>query len=329
MKKSAITYISAYVPSLHLTNNDIESRINVHGQPLKKSFLKNLFESKSRYFATKEQQVSDLACIAAYPILDQLNGANIDLLIFAAASSDLIEPATANIIQAKLGLACHAIDLKNACNSFVSAMQVASAYIKSGIYERILIVNGEKLSEVINFNPEDIEHFTKSLAGYTLGDAGAAVFISSKGHEIVYQKVINFGQHWELCTVKGGGSLAFRESDKYFFECETTLLKNAFTRHFNGYVEESFLVTGWEKSTLNYVITHQVSGSTCAQIANYIDVPVEKFIHTFADYGNTAAASIPLALYKAEKIGLFKSGDKILIIGLAAGISISVQLIIW
>lgn len=325
-----IKAIAAHLPSNIINNNDIVSKINYDNPIVKNGVLERLLGTNTRHFADTETQVSDLACAAAIKIIEQYPNTTIDLLIFAAASSDLIEPATANIIQAKLGLGCPVMDIKNACNSFVSAMHTASAFVEAGYYKNVLIVNGEKLSEVINYNPRDDEHFALCLASYSLGDAGAAILIGQgEGSKIVYQKFSSLGIYWNLCTVEGGGSMAFRDADKYYFESDSRTLKEVFIYEIPEFVLQSFQEANWKLEDIDCVISHQVSSITITHIADLLGFPLEKCVNTFFLYGNTAAATIPLAIEYALKEDKLKKGDKLFILGMAAGISLSVQLIEW
>jgi acyl-CoA:acyl-CoA alkyltransferase len=311
-------------------NSEIVAKINYDNPLVKNGALGRLLGVQSRHFAEPDAQVSDLACAAAIKILEQHPDTPIDLLIFAAASSDLIEPATANIIQAKLGLHCPVMDIKNACNSFVSAMQTASAFIESGYYEHVLIVNGEKLSEVINYNPRDEAHLTRCLSAYGLGDAGAAMLMGKKeGSKLIYQKFASWGEYWPICTVEGGGSRAFRNAEKYYFESDSRALREAFISKIPDFVAQCFDEMQWKMDAIDCLITHQVTGTTITQIANALHIPLQKCVNTFGLYGNTAAATIPLAIKYAVEEGKLKKGDKLFILGLAAGISLSVQLIEW
>ncbi len=330
MTKTTIKSVAVYLPEAVVYNHQIEKKISIDGTNVERSLLEKLFGSKTRRFAGTEMQVSDLACKAAKKIV-QKQDVPIDLLIFAAASSDLIEPATANIVQAKLGLNCPVMDIKNACNSFVSAIHVASAFIESGVYHNVLIVCGEKLSEVINYNPRSNQHLMRCLAGYSLGDAGAAMLIgrNGSGGKIVYQKFNSWGEYWNLCTIEGGGSLAYRDYDKYFFECDTRHLRTAFFDKMALFVAQCLAEANWEIPQIDCVVSHQISKSTTVQMATYLKIPTDKFVTTFSRYGNTAAATIPLALHEAIAERKLKKGDKVMLLGLAAGISLSVQLIEW
>lgn len=331
MIKATVKLIEYYLPETIIDNHQIEERISNHSEIGEKSgILARLFGSKTRRFADSHTQVSDLACKAARQILEKTPKESIELLIFAAASSDLIEPATANIIQTKLGLTCPVMDVKNACNSFVSAMQVASAFIELGTYDNILIVNGEKLSEVIYYEPKSYDEYVKYLAGYTLGDAGAAMLMGKgdSGH-IIYQKFTSLGQYWNLCTVKGGGSIAYRDPLSYFFESDSKKLLDVFLDITHDFVIKALDAANWDIKTINHVVTHQISSTSTKTIAEGLGIDHEKFSCTFSRYGNIAAATIPIALSELIEQDKVKRGDKLMLIGFAAGVSLSVQLIEW
>lgn len=330
MNQAVIKSIAVYLPEEVVYNRQIEDNIVLQNGTIESGILEKMFGCQTRRVAPMDMQVSDIACEAARKLLRSKEAVNIDMLIFASASSDLIEPATANIIQAKLGLNCPVMDIKNACNSFVSAIQVASAFVSSGVYKNIMIVGGEKLSEVVNFSPKDQDELKKSLAGYTLGDGGAAVLVGSgDGSRIVYQKFNSWGEYWNLCTVEGGGSMAYRDLSKHYFVANTAGPHKAFSRRLLNFVFSSLDEVGWRVKDLDLVVSHQVSADITDRIAAGLGIQASKFIKTFYKYGNTAAVTVPMALQEAIAEGRVKKGDKVMLLGLAAGISLSVQLIEW
>jgi acyl-CoA:acyl-CoA alkyltransferase len=345
MVRIKIAGTSAYLPAKIVSNAEIEYKINTpqyemaqnHFEPeritkvLPSGALERLFGCKERRFAAENEQVSDIAAKAAMPIVERFGRQNIDCMIFSAACSDVIEPATANIIQMKLGLKCPVFDLKNACNSFVTAIQVGSSLIQSGQYKNVLIVNGEKLQDAIKFEIEDAEQLRRHLAAYTLGDAGAAVLLEHSDDEsgIVYQKFKTRGENWELCTVPGGGSLHPHTSQFNYFEGQTRELRQIFITETRDVFDACFAETGWKISDLKYVFMHQVSVDTFDAVAQSFNIPRDRFIQSFAKYGNIAAATIPVNLHEAVAAGKIQKGDKLMFIGLGAGISIGLQLVIW
>jgi 3-oxoacyl-[acyl-carrier-protein] synthase-3 len=332
MTRVKISAVSSYFGNTsRVPNEEIEQRLNKAKTLLPAGVLERLFGVKNRFFANPGTQCSDLAAGAARNILESIDPKSIDCLIFAAASSDLIEPATANIVQVKLGLSCPVFDLKNACNSFVSGMQIASSLILSGVYKRVLITNGEILQNAITFDVADNEELMRRLASFTLGDAGTAALLEASDDEsgIIYHDMRSLGEYWELCVIPGGGSMFPQDSSKHFFEGKTTELRDVFIREKGEMFEKCFRETGYTREDINHFFIHQVSKGTVKSMADDLNIPIEKFHCIIEEYGNTAAASIPLSLDLAVKSGKLKRGQKVIIIGLAAGISMSVQLMIW
>jgi acyl-CoA:acyl-CoA alkyltransferase len=320
--------IAVYLPDRIVQNAEIEQKIAENFSGLEPGMLERILGIKTRRFASTEMQVSDLACAAASQILAK-HDAQIDLLIFAAASSDLIEPATAAIIQNKLKLNCPVMDVKNACNSVTTAIQIASAFIESKVHQNVLIVNGEKLSEVINFKPIDNEHFMRCIPAYGLGDAGAAILVSHQGEtgRLLYQKSQTWGQFWPLCQVGGGGSMAYWDQSKYYFEGHGRALQDAFREFGTPFVQNCLAECNIPLEKIDLVVAHQVSKTTPHFIAESTGICPKKVVSIFPELGNIAAASIPVALHKALTEHKIQPGQIVLVIGLAAGINVSVQIV--
>jgi len=326
-----ISDIEVYLPERIVTSSELETIINKGGKLLDTGSLERLFGVRERRYADPSVQVSDLGANAARNMVQKHGVREIDCLIFASACSDLIEPATANIVHSKLGLECPAFDVKNACNSFVTALQVASSFIESGVYKKILIISGEKLSNTIRFEPADEHELKRGLASLSFGDAGSAVMVepSPNGCGMYFQKFKTVGKHWELCTIQGGGSMFPFDPGKNYFEGKTSELAHVFVEEGRSFVQASLAEAGWELDEIDYVFTHQVSSKTIEILAMVLNIPIEKIIRVSDLLGNVASVSIPLSLHVAESNGLLKHGNKIAIIGMAAGISISVQLMVW
>src|SRR5690606_34858546 len=111
-----------------------------------------------------------------------IEAGDLDLIIFASSTQDLIEPATSHLVSNKLGSRAMVFDVKNACNSFINGMQVADGLIKAGTYRRVLVCTGEAPSEAIRWELRDWAHMKESFAGYTFGDAGAAIVLEARSN---------------------------------------------------------------------------------------------------------------------------------------------------
>lgn len=331
MGSSYIVKIANYAPQRIVSNAEMAYLINSEKIILNGDLLKEKFGIEERRFADEEEQASDLAVKAALKILEPEDYTTIDCLIFASGSSDMIEPATASIIQSKLKLSCPAFDIKNACNSFVCGIQTANALIVSETYKKILLLSGEKLSAIIKFSYEDNAEFMKRFASLSMGDAGAAAILEKSDSDsgIYAQKFQTNGEYWELCTVPGGGSLHPHDGSKVYFEGRTTEMRKVFFEKKGKIIENALNEAGWLLSDLDLVFMHHVSVQTFEMVANDLHISKDKFYNVFENYGNMAASSIPFALSDAYNKNILKKGNKIMLLGLASGISISVQLLIW
>lgn len=332
MFKTKITDLHTYLPERVVPNDELEALLNRSGPLLPAGSLERLFGIRERRFAAPHEQTSDLAVAAARPLLEQHGTEEIDFLVFASACSDLIEPATCNIVQHKLGLRCPAMDVKNACNSFVTGLLVASGLIATGQCRRVLVVTGEKLSDAIRFQPDGADQLRRSLAAYSLGDAGAAALLSRSddGNGIEYQRFMTVGEHWELCTIKGGGSLnPHSPVDVNYFEGQTAALREVIFNEGMTFVGQCLQEANWAPSDIQHLFTHQVSVGTFQAAAGAFGLRADDCEQVFVHCGNTAAASIPLAMHQALRDGRLQRGDRVALLGLAAGISLSVQLLTW
>jgi 3-oxoacyl-(acyl-carrier-protein) synthase III len=329
MKNIYLRELEVYLPARKINNDYIEKRIRERGFSIPNGIFKSKMGCDVRYFAEEDEQVSDMAVAAARKILDKFPKEEIDLLIFSAACSDLIEPATANIVLAKLQLSCPAFDVKNACNSVVNAIEIACALIRSGNYKNILIVSGEKPSDGIEYGPTDIESFKNLFASYSFGDGGAALLLGPTEEDkgFIYHKHQSFGEYWPLCTIKGGGSMFPHDASKLYFSGQTYELKEIFSELGPQFVLKCLKEAGVELASINKICTHQVSMTSYDTIANKLQISEDLIVKTFHLYGNTASVSVPLALYHALKEGSIKKGDLVMLLGMAAGINISVQLL--
>ncbi len=331
MRRSKIADLSVYHPTRIVSNRELETRLNARGKLLPEGSLERLFGLRERRFAAAAEQVSDLATQAAQPIVARTGAAQIGFLIFAAACSDLIEPATANIVQHKLGLRCPVMDVKNACNSFTSGLMTASSLIAAGICDSVLVVNGEKLSDAIRFDLEGKAQLCRHLAAYSLGDAGAAALVSASDDSsgFHFQRFLTRGEHWQLCTIPGGGSMFPHDADKNYFEGQTDALKEVLAPAAAQFFHSCLHEAGWQPGEIQHFFTHQVSAGTFQLIARLTQVDPSCCEQVFTHFGNTAAASIPLAMHQRYARGEIKKGDKVALLGLAAGVSVSVQLLVW
>jgi 3-oxoacyl-[acyl-carrier-protein] synthase-3 len=273
------------------------------------------------------EQASDLAVAAARRVLAERGHGpdRLDLLIFGSASQDLVEPATAHIVAAKLGATCPVFDVKNACNSFLNALQIADALIRTGQHERVLVCTGESPSRAIRWTVRDRAQFADAFAGYTLSDGGAAMLVeAAPDGGIFYRDFTAVSTAWDVGTLPGGGSMHPRDPDRAYFSGDGRRLKDAFL----GIGPEMFF-TALEKTGLTWndfavVCVHQVTLPYLETLASVLGVPEDRLVVTLPEHGNLASASLPLQLDTALRAGRCGPGDLVAFVGLAGGVSLGV-----
>ncbi|HVG97230.1 MAG TPA: ketoacyl-ACP synthase III [Chloroflexota bacterium] len=285
---------------------------------------------KERRLAAAGVHGSDLAAGAARDALRR-GGApieSVDLLIFASAGQDLAEPATANIVQQKLGTRAAVFDVKNACNSFLNGIQVAEALILSGAYRRALVVAGEVPSRAIRWDAADRQDLRLNFPGYTMGDAGAAVVLEpdSGGRGIFYRDFLTDSRHWDIATLAGGGTMHPRGDEFTYLRGDGRRLKDAFLEAGPAILRRALRRTGTTLDDYARVLVHQVSLPFLEDFQRAAGVPWEKIEVTVPMLGNMAAATLPVGYVQATAAGRIRPGDRVMWIGLAGGISLAVML---
>jgi 3-oxoacyl-[acyl-carrier-protein] synthase-3 len=329
-----ITGCGHFLPEQVVSSIEVEERVRACGFDIPHGIIQRLTGVAYRRYCP-EGVSSDLAAEAARLALQDagLSPLDIDLLIFASATHDVAEPATAGILQAKTGcLMAHAMDIKNACNSFLNALDVASGYIQLGRARRVLIACGEVLSPVINWQIQDPTDFLRKIAALTLGDGGGACILeaaSPDGRGVLPGKFFSDGRHWQLSTVLSGGTLLKRDASRFYFESESARLYSLALEHIPTLMSKVLQDLSWELSDVNMMIPHQVSISIIKEFCRILDYPLERCMVTVDRLGNIAAASIPVAISLARLEGRICTGDRLLLVGGAAGFSAGVVPVVF
>jgi acyl-CoA:acyl-CoA alkyltransferase len=322
--------VASYLPSARRTSAEAEEMIAASNPDLvfPRGIVEMMTGVLTRHVADQGVNASDLAAAAARRVLDKTStrAEDVDLLIFASASQDMLEPATANMVQEKVGTACQVFDVKNACNSFLSGMQVAEALIKTGVAHRALVTSGETPSRCIKWTVADRDDFKLSFPGYTLGDAGAAALLVGSDDErgIFHRSFQTISRHWEVATIPGGGSAHPRGDEYSYFRSDGTALRDAFVDNGAGILGRALNETGTCFDDYRRILVHQVAMPFLKVFLDVTGVPMEKVEVTLPELGNIASATLPVAFAQGETRGEIRPGDKVLMVGLASGISVGV-----
>lgn len=326
-----IAAIGIYLPERTRTTRQTERDLRSANPRLKLAtgLIARLTGVETVHVRPEGWQTSDLAAEASRRALAESPGP-VDLLLFASASQDLIEPATSHIVAAKLGLECPVMDVKNACNSVINALQVAEALIAAGQYRRVLIASGEQPSHGVRWELRDHEQFIRSFPGYTMSDGGAAVILEATDDPatgILSSSFVAVSRHWDIGTLPTGGSMNPRDMDSAYFDMDGQGLQRAFLELGPQPVLDLLEKDGLTWDDFDLVAIHQVALPYLPPIFDRLGVVGDKSVITIADHGNLASVTLPLQLELARERGLVGPGSLVLLIGLAGGISLGLMVV--
>ncbi len=335
--KAVFAGLGHHLPKRVVTSEEVERRVYETSRfRIPRGLVEKATGIATRHHSEEGEQASDLALKASETALKRakLDPADIDLIIFASCMQDVAEPATANIVQEKLGAKqAHVFDVKNACNSFLNGLDVAESLISAGRAKNALIAVGETLSFCIDWDIDSVEKLRTGMSGLTLGDAGAAAVLTAEsngnGRGLLGSAFRSFGDQWRLATVMGGGSMYRSDAAHAYFRAYSQQLRAQALRHIPDLVKHTLDRVGWEPGDVDVVCTHQVTVEMVAVLADLCGIDRDKCVISVADCGNTAAASIPIGLARAQEEGRLQPYAKVLLVGGAAGFSVGVVPLVW
>jgi 3-oxoacyl-[acyl-carrier-protein] synthase-3 len=256
----------------------------------------------------------------------RLDPLDVDLLLFASATRDMAEPATAHVVQAALGSRAHALDVTNACNSFLNGIDLARSMVLAGRARRALVVTGETPTRAMRPRLDGMAQARTAFAGYTFGDAGAAVLVEPVATGgILDVDAETHSEHWPVGGIFGGGSRHPRGDEHTYFTGDGHRLRGIFEKIGGSLIERVTHRAGLTFADYAHVLVHQVTLPYLQRFVEVTGVPPEKLVVTVGALGNLASATLGVQLARVRP-GL-GSGDKVLFIGLGGGVSL--MTIVW
>ena len=321
---STIVGIGSYVPSQVVDNESLSKKVNTSDE-----WIRSRTGIKQRRIANENESTSDLAYNAAKNALEDagLKANDIDLVIVATITPDMAFPSTACLIQHRLGIpkvAC--FDVEAACSGFLYALDIADGMLCSGRFKCALIVGAEKLSSIM-----DWEDLTTCVL---FGDgAGAAVLAKSgNGPKLIDFKSGADGSNPTLLYQPAGGSLVpaspkSLEDRGHFLKMNGREIFKSAVRVMGAAARELIAENGFSEKDIDHVIPHQANARIVESLSQRLEIPLEKFFCNLEKYGNTSAASIPIAFDEATKASIFKQGQLGLFVAFGAGLTWSAALI--
>lgn len=295
---SKIIGTGGYLPAKILSNKDLESIVDTSDE-----WIVERTGIKQRHICEKNETTSSMATKAA---LDAINSANIknsdiDLIIVATTTPDMIFPSTANIVQNNLNIKAPAFDVQAACTGFIYAMTIADNFIKNGSSKNVLVIGAEKYSNLLDWSDRQ--------TCVLFGDGAGAIVISSNSSEgIISSHIHADGQYNELLDVKDNH---IRMKGNEVFKVAVNTLSKL--------VDETLEKNNMKKTDIDWLVPHQANLRIIRAAAKKLSMSLDQVVVTVDKHANTSAASIPLALNVAVKDGRIERDQVILLEAFGSG----------
>jgi 3-oxoacyl-[acyl-carrier-protein] synthase III len=317
----------SHIPERVLTNQELEAMVETSDE-----WIRVRTGIRERRVAGPDEAASDMGLIASVRALSDagVSASDLDLILVATCTPDMMFPNTASIIQTHLGASrAVCMDISAACSGFVYALETASRFIQSGAYNRVLIVGTEKMSAIVDWH----DRSTCIL----FGDAAGAAVVCAGPPDTggVLDSVLGSdGQLGNLLMIPAGGSraptseLTLREGGHFIKMAGRDVFKYAVT-HMTRTINELLERNGLTSADISLVVPHQANLRIIHAIQSKLGVGDEKVFVNVDKYGNTSAASVILALDEAVRAGRVKKGDILVLVAFGAGFTWGASLIKW
>lgn len=306
MNNIKIVANSAYFPQKEVKNNDLEKYLN-----LENGYIEKRTGIRNRYYAINEK-IEDMALKAVQNMIKQSKQQdcinNVDLIIVATTSTNILMPGIANYIQKMLEMTpCMCLDILAGCNGYINALDIAKTYIDSGRINKALIIGVDKLSDVID--KEDVG------TAIVLSDGAGATLIEKDTNCHSPKKYISNiqseGKNNEILTYEYGKKLYMNGKEIYKYAVTETV----------DNIKELLHNAKLTLEDITYIVPHQSNLKIMKAIASRLHIDMNKMYTNIQTRGNTFCASIPIALYDMQNVQQLNEGDKIILLGYGGGLN--------
>jgi 3-oxoacyl-[acyl-carrier-protein] synthase III len=321
--RSVVLGSGGYLPEKILSNEELARMVDTSDE-----WIRQRTGIHERRIAADGEFTSDLGVMAAQAALDDagLTPADIDLIVLATATPDNTFPAAAVAIQRKLGMQHGvAFDIQAVCSGFLFALTSVDAMIRAGQAKRALVIGAETFSRILDW--------TDRKTCVLFGDGAGAVVVSAESQPgwrsdrgVLSAHLRSDGRFQDLLYVDGGPSGTgtvghLRMEGREVFKHAVGVV--------SGVIDEAFDATGFTAADIDWFVPHQANIRIIDATARKLGIPIEKVIRTVDRHGNTSAASVPLALWEAQRDGRIKKGDLLLLEALGGGFTWGAVLLRW
>jgi len=320
MRRSTIAGTGSYLPAQVLTNDDLARR----GVDTSDEWVRTRTGIRQRHVAAEGELTSDLALAASKRALASagLAAADVDTIIVATTTPDMIFPSTACILQDRLGIrGGPAFDLQAVCSGFVYALAVADAMIRTGASRNALVVGAETYSRILEWN----DRRTCVLFG---DGAGAVVLVPAAEPGILATRLHADGSQRGILSVPGqvrDGKVVGRP----FLQMDGQAVFKLAVRSLTEVADETLAAAALPRAAIDWLIPHQANLRIMDATAKRLGVPHERVVATVERHANTSAASVPLALDEAVRDGRIRRGDHVMMLGVGGGFTWGSALVRW
>jgi 3-oxoacyl-[acyl-carrier-protein] synthase-3 len=331
MRKSKIAGVGHYVPERVVTNQDLEKIMDTSHEWI----VERTGIQERRYFTEGTDTTANMGTKAARKALAmaQLEARDLDMIVFATLSPDYCFPGSGVLVQRELGIRdIPALDVRNQCSGFIYALSVADQFIKTGMYNNILVIGSEIHSSGLDFSDRG------RAISVIFGDGAGAVVLSPAAEEegILSTHLHADGEHAEELACLDPSSNKKERLTHEMVDAGTiypnmngqTVFKNAVVR-FPEVINEALQHNNLQAADIDMLIPHQANLRITTFVQQKMGLPPEKVFSNIQRYGNTTAASVPIALSEAVEQGRIKKGDLVCLAAFGSGFTWASALIRW
>lgn len=324
-KLAAITGVNAWVPDYVLTNKELETMVDTNDEWItSRTGIK-----ERRILKGKDQGTSVIGINAVNGLLEKTNTKpeDIELVICATVTGDMIFPDTANLIAAATGMNnAFCFDLNAACSGFLYALTTGAKYVESGMYKKVIVIGADKMSSIIDYSDR--------TTCVIFGDGGGAVLLepSEDGHGIVDSLHKSDGKGAQYLHLKAGGSRrpssieTVVNQEHYVFQNGRPVFKAAVSG-MSDVVGKVMERNGLSTDDIRWLVPHQANKRIIETVAKMADFPMERIMMNIHKYGNTTAGTLPLCLTEYEN--QLKKGDNVILTAFGGGFTWGAIYIKW
>jgi len=317
-----ITGHGSFAPAGILTNEDLAKMVDTSDE-----WIRTRTGIQNRHICSENESTAYLATEAAKKALAvaEVKPEQLDMIIVATITPEMVFPSTACFVQYNLGAGnAWAFDLMAACSGFIYSMSIAQQYLESGRFQRALIIGAETLTKITNYKDR--------TSCILFGDGAGAVVLEAKPQKkgeqsgIIYSTMYSDGSSWKSLNCQAHGSRhpvgkPLDNPNKVYMEIHGRQVYEQAVRRIVETVTECLEKCNLKLDDVKMIVSHQMNARIIESAAKRLELPPEKYFVNIQEYGNTSAASVPIAFDQAIREGKIKRGDIVILVAFGAGLT--------